>query len=339
MEPCAQIFVAIEALHCVQALVDATDIRQGHDQPPPEHPRPHGRSGSVDGLGQRSAVVVVGLDEFEVADGEPVHPQGAVFAQGANRSNVLGPVVLGVVEVVKNRPCREQSQGPCIELKPLEGFVVELLLDALLGIIRFEHPIVQPAEVPVAAESFGKCRGLVFQHQHLRGLVCPKQPVDECFIAFSRGKVAGRNIEEGEAIAGLVAVHGCEVVVGPDIEYLVVKSDPRGDQFRDTALDDANGLFRVFELITNGNAMARSHQPWQVGVQRVVGKASEFYFARTSVSPFCQYDVQDIGRFDGVVSKGFVEIAHPKKEQRFRIIGFDPIVLLHKGCRFLGHGA
>ena len=71
----------------------------------------------------------------------------------------------------------------------------------------------------------------------------------------------------------------------------------------------------------------------------MVGKASEFHFARTSVSPFRQYDVQDISRFNGVVSKGFVEIAHPKKEQRFRVIGFDPIVLLHKGCRFLGHGA
>ena len=85
--------------------------------------------------------------------------------------------------------------------------------------------------------------------------------------------------------------------------------------------------------------MARSHQPWQVGVQRVVGKASEFHFARTSVSPFRQHDVEDISRFNGIVSKGFVEIAHPKKEQRFRVIGFDPIVLLHKGCRFLGHGS
>ena len=70
-----------------------------------------------------------------------------------------------------------------------------------------------------------------------------------------------------------------------------------------------------------------------------MGKASEFYFARTSVASFCQYDVKDIGCFNGIVSKGLVEIAHPKKEQRFRIIGFDPIVLLHKGCRFLGHGA
>ena len=142
MESSTQVFVAIEALHCVQALVDATDIRQGHDQPPPEHPRPHGRSGSVDGLGQRSAVVVVGLDEFEVADSEPVHPQRAVFTKRANGADVLGPVVFGVVEVVKNSPGREQSQGPCIQLKPFEGFVFELLLYALLGIIWFEHPIV-----------------------------------------------------------------------------------------------------------------------------------------------------------------------------------------------------
>ena len=118
-----------------------------------------------------------------------------------------------------------------------------------------------------------------------------------------------------------------------------MKSDPRCDQFCDTAFDDANGLFRVFELITNGYAVACSHQPWEVSVQRVVGKASEFHFARTAVSPFRQHDVEDISRFNSIVSKGLVEIAHPKKEQRFRVIGFDPIVLLHKGCRFLGHGA
>ena len=67
------------------------------------------------------------------------------------------PVVFGVVEVVQDSPCREQSQGPCIELKPLEGFVFELLFDAFMGIIRFEYPIVQSAEVPVAAESLVKC--------------------------------------------------------------------------------------------------------------------------------------------------------------------------------------
>ena len=151
--------------------------------------------------------------------------------------------MFGVVEVVKNRPCREQGQRPCIELEPFEGFVFELLLDALLGIIRFKHPIVQPTQVPVAAKCFGESRGLVFQYQHFRRLMRAKQPVNECFIAFGRGKVAGRNIEERQAIAGLVAVHGCEVVVGPGIEYLVVKSDPRSDQLCDTAFDDANGFF------------------------------------------------------------------------------------------------
>jgi len=169
--------------------------------------------------------------------------------------------------------------------------------------------------------------------------MCAQQPVDERFIAFSCGKVARRNVEERQAIARLIAVHGCEVVVGPGIEYLVVKSDPRRDQLCDTAFDDANGFFRVFELITNGYPVSCSNQPWEVGVQRVMGKASEFDFACASVSSFGQYNVQDIGRFDGVFSKGLVEIAHPKKEQRFRVIGFDPIVLLHKGCRFLGHGA
>ena len=97
--------------------------------------------------------------------------------------------------------------------------------------------------------------------------MCAKQSIDECFISFGRGKVARRNVEESEAITGFVAVHGCEVVVGPSIEHLVVKSDPRGDQLCDTAFDDANGFFRVFELITYGYAVARSYQPREVGVQ------------------------------------------------------------------------
>ena len=70
----------------------------------------------------------------------------------------------------------------------------------------------------------------------------------------------------------------------------------------------------------------------------MVREACQFNFARTTIATFGQNDVEHPSGLDGIFPKSLVEVTHTEKQQRVRVLGLDPIVLLHEGCRFLGHG-
>ena len=117
-----------------------------------------------------------------------------------------------------------------------------------------------------------------------------------------------------------------------------MKGHTWGDQLSHSPLDNSDSFLGVFQLVADGDPMARANQLGQVIIERMVRKSGQFNFTRTPVSPFREDDVQHRGGLHSIFSKRFIEISDAKQQQRIRIIGFDPIVLLHQRCFLFGHG-
>ena len=113
---------------------------------------------------------------------------------------------------------------------------------------------------------------------------------------------------------------------------------PGRDQFRDASFDQTLGLLGVFKLIAHRHLQSCFDQFGQVGVQAVMWEAGQFHFGGTAIPALGEYDVEHPRRLHGVGPEGFVKVSDSKQQDSVRMLGFDPVVLLHQGRLFLGHG-
>ncbi len=87
-------------------------------------------------------------------------------------------------------------------------------------------------------------------------------------VALRHQELARRNVQQRQAeLVVLAEMHRRQVVVAPPVQHVVVERHAGRYQLGDTALDDALGLGGVFELVADGDALARPHQLGQIGIQ------------------------------------------------------------------------
>ena len=127
-------------------------------------------------------------------------------------------------------------------------------------------------------------------------------------------------------------------VVRLAFQHVVMHDQSRRDQLCDAAFDQPFRLLGVFQLVANRHLESGFDKLGQIRVQAVVREPSQFHFRGAAVAPFGQHDAQDVGGIHRVGTKGLVEVAHAKQQHGVRMLGFDPVVLLHQGRLFLGHG-
>ena len=113
-------------------------------------------------------------------------------------------------------------------------------------------------------------------------------------------------------------------------KQLVVEGNSWGDHLCDPALDDSLCKLRVLELVAYGNPVARADQPRQVGVERMVRKASQFDFRGTSIPPFRQDNVEDARSTDGVFTECLVEVPDAEQQDGIGVVFLHPCILLHQ---------
>ena len=117
----AEFRFAEKVLHAVQSALDVLHRPQREEHPTSHQARPHGRKRAVEHGEQRSAVAVVGRNQFEIANRELVESHIALFLNAGDAGDVLNVVVLRLLEISENRPRR---RGGCVEMIDAEAFEV-----------------------------------------------------------------------------------------------------------------------------------------------------------------------------------------------------------------------
>ena len=84
-------------------------------------------------------------------------------------------------------------------------------------------------------------------------------------------------------------MHSGKKVVFLIIQHIVAHGHTRRHKFGDAAFDEFFGQFRVFQLVANGYAFARTYKFWQICIKRMMWKSGHL---RTSVATSCQRDAE-----------------------------------------------
>ena len=99
----------------------------------------------------------------------------------------------------------------------------------------------------------------------------------------------------------------------------------------DLALDDALGLFRIFHLLADGDAVALAYQTGQIAVESVIGNpAHRDRAARAVFRTRCQGQLERARRDQRVLEEHLVEIAHPEEQDGVAVLALGVVVLLHR---------
>ncbi len=162
-------------------------------------------------------------------------------------------------------------------------------------------------------------------------------------VAFGEPEFAGRDVEEGEGEAHIVAGRrGArpderdEVIVAPRVEQRILGQRARGDETHHVAPHHALRsallrLRRVLHLLAHGDAMAERNEPVEIFVGALDRHAAHRDVHSQMLAALGQHDAERPARDLGVLEEHLVEIAHPVKEQAIRIGGLDLEILLHHG--------
>ena len=200
-------------LHAVQSALDVLHRPQREEHPSAHQARPHGRKRAVEHGEQRSAVAVVGRDEFEIANRELVESHIALFLNAGDAGDVLNVVVLRLLEISENRPRR---RGGCVEMIDAEAFEV-LHVEVLehLGARRSfgESPIVEFEDEITSRKELFEFSLLAAFDEHLLRRKARQQFVDIFGVAFRHEILARRDVEQREPHVGRAEVQGGKEVV------------------------------------------------------------------------------------------------------------------------------
>ena len=128
-------------------------------------------------------------------------------------------------------------------------------------------------------------------------------------------------------------MHGCQKVIGPMVQQFIAGSQPRGDQLGDPSFHDFLVFRRFFQLVANRHPMPCPDQSGQIGIKCMMRKPCKLHVAATIIA-IGKHNAQHSRGSDGIFSKCFIKVAHPKEQDGIFVLGLEAKVLLHKGCDF-----
>ena len=139
-----------------------------------------------------------------------------------------------------------------------------------------------------------------------------KQLVDVFKTTLGSNKFTRRDIEKSDSGNILFDVNRGKKIIFPMLQNIVMNGNAWGDKFRDASLDNRFGEFGILQLFTNGHPLTGSNQLGQIGIQCMVREPRQLNKTGRTVCPSSKGDTANLGGLDGILSEGFVEIAHPK---------------------------
>ena len=308
--------------------------------------RPHGGARAVEDLdeGAGAAVFLVGGEKLEMALRSRVEEQVVVAAPAANAVDVGDGAALVLPQVLQHSAGRPDRQVAVVAVEAAQGAHSELLGQGLVGVPVLELPVLEAADRhsggavlddahPVLAEGLGEDQ---FRRAH------PLQLVSHCCSGqLVERKVAGRQIDRGEADAGLfvrrlpAGDQGYRVVVAVLVEHRIQEGGAGRHHLHDVPLDDAPGFLWIFDLLADGHLLPHLHESGDIAVGSVVGDSRQRNLAAAvAVVPRRQGQTQQRRRLPGVVVEHLVEIPHAEKQDGIRVPAFETHELLHRWREF-----
>ena len=119
------------------------------------------------------------------------------------------------------------------------------------------------------------------QH-HLRGVEVLHQIVDIGNVALCHIELAGRNIEERNAVNLVPEMQAAKEIVLFHVQHHVVVRHSGCHQLGDAAFHQSLHRLGVFKLLADGHTQPCPHQPWQILVHRMVWNACQVGIAATT---------------------------------------------------------
>ena len=83
------------------------------------------------------------INQFQIAHSELVQPHIAVFLYAVDGADMLGAVVLGVLQVIERSTRSNHALGQFLHTEPFQRCSAELLIQQLIGKISGKHPVVE----------------------------------------------------------------------------------------------------------------------------------------------------------------------------------------------------
>ena len=127
-----------------------------------------------------------------------------------------------------------------------------------------------------------------------------------------------------------------QVVAFSRVEQRFVRQRAWRDDLSDLAFDQTLCRFGIFDLIADRRAVSGSDQFVEIIFQGVVRKAGHRGRVGRILVATGQRQAEDFRRDLGVFVEEFVEVAHPKQQERAGILALDLHVPFHHRCQFCG---
>ena len=325
--------IVVEELDYVVAFLDFARVEQRHRQELPQQARAHCGTASVDGLEEADALLArVGLEDFQVAEGELVHPDKLLFVDARQGANVLEAAVAGLFEIDHKGTGGPDCEREAVHGEALEGLDVELGAELVNRGVIDKGPLVQAADVVVGV-FFAHCPAQLALDHKLLGIEAAQQGgyVVDCALGDFEG--ARGDIQEGcTALLAVEAQAGKEVVFLL-VEYAFGEGYAGSEDFGHTPFDQlVLDQVGVFELVADGYLVARTHQLLEIDLKGVVREARHRAGFLAAVGALGKHKAEDLADQHGVIRVGFVKVSHTIEQHSFRVLGLDAEILLeHRG--------
>ena len=248
---------------------------------------------------------------------------------------------LRLVNILQQGPRGAGGQGQFGATQPFQLADLILLLDKAGRRVSLETPGGAGHDV-LAQVAAGLFQVRVFGDQEFDGPQA-MQLVHHGSEAFGlgEGEAAIGEVEAGDALLRGAGVDADQQVVGPGFQQALLRHGAGRHDAGHLAGDRAFRQGWVADLLAYRHRFAQPDQLGQVrlhSVKRHAGHGDGLAFG--GFAPGGQGDVQQPGRFLGVLEKQLVEIAHAKEQQVVRVLGLEAQVLLNDwrvGGGFCGH--
>ena len=322
-------------LHHVVAFVEGSPVHDGHGEPLPQEPGPHGGGTAVDDIYQRHPVLASAqaLEDFQVAEGESVHPHELPLVYAGYAADVPQAAVFGLFKVEDQGPGRAEGQGIVLHPEALEASDSQLLLELIGGGVLYEGPLVEGRDVGAGELVAYGFRVVAAHHQFLGGEGL-YEGMDVIEAALGHLEGAGAHVEEGGA-AAIVGVEGqpAQIVVLLLLEHAFAEGYARRKYLGDTAFHQlVLYQFRVFQLVADGHFVSGPYKLGEILLYGMMRHPGHLHRAFLAVGTVGEHQPQHLACKDGVVGVCFIEIPYPVKQYGLGVQRLGGEVLLeHRG--------
>ena len=219
-----------------------------------------------------------------------------------------------------------------LHAEALQVLHLKVLEQLLAGGGFGKHPVVQLEGKELVAEVALEHGALAALEEYLLGTEVVQQLVHVVEGAFGCKELTGRYIEESHTTRAFAKVHGRQEVVLAVVQHVVVDADTRRHKLGNATLHQLLGQLGVFQLVTDGHALAGSDKLRQISVEGMMGKAGHFNgLSGLAVISLGQRDTQYFGSHNGISGVGFVEVATTEQHHGVRVLGLEVEKLFHHG--------